>query len=410
MKKCVVIGGGVIGLCSAYYLAKAGHKVTVLDKSDMTDGCSYGNAGMVTPSHVIPLAQPGMISKGIRWMFDSRSPFYVKPRANRELISWGRKFYKNSNQGHVRRSVKPLYELLSLGKDLYKEMSTSSDLLSFTENGLLMLFQSDKVGEEERKAAKIAEEVGLEVDYLNKNDILKLETGLETAATGGVHYVGDAHMSPNQFMTFIKQELTQMGVELISNQLVEDFENSGNKIVKIKTGVKDFNCDEVVLCAGAWSPLIAKKMGIKFNLLPGKGYSFNLDKSSNQPTIPTILCEGKVAVTPFENQLRFGGTMEITHTKNNEVNMKRVEGIVNTVNQFYPNLNVELPNRSDVWAGFRPCTPTGLPIISRNSKVDNLIVATGHAMMGLSLAPATGKIVEEIISEKKLSLDIGAFQ
>lgn len=409
MKSCAIIGGGVVGLCSAYYLAKEGHEVTIIDQSDFKNGCSFGNAGMIVPSHVIPLAQPGMIAQGMKWMFDSKSPFYVKPRLSKELFSWGVSFYKHANQKHVNRSMPALRDLSLFSKELYQQFSQESDSFQYKENGLLMLFQSDKVGEEETHAGKEAQKLGLEVDFLNQSEVKNLESGLVLNSIGGIHYKSDAHLSPNRFMAFLIAELGRMKVNFITNSAVTDFKVEAGKIADIITTTGIIKCDEVVLSAGSWSPKIAKKLGINLSILPGKGYSFNIENRGAKPSIPSILCEGKVAVTPIGDNIRFGGTMEITHTNDHAINTKRVQGIVDTANRFYPEIQLIQPPSGDIWHGFRPCTPTGLPLISRSEKVKNLIVATGHAMMGLSLAPATGKLVQEMVNESKLSVDVSQF-
>ncbi len=410
MKKVSIIGGGIIGLCSAYYLAKEGYQVVVFDKSSMSDGCSYGNAGMIVPSHVIPLAQPGMIAQGVRWMFDSQSPFYVKPRLNSDLIKWGWQFYRHANHKHVEKSMPALRDLSLLSKELYQDFARESNSFFYEEKGLLMLYKTDKVGEEIRHEGEKAAFLGLEVDYLSKAEISRLETGTKTDVVGGVHYKSDAHLCPQKFMQFIKEELKRMKVEIQSNTLVNDFTIHNNKISEIVTDKGVFTTDEVVLASGSWSPELAKKLNINISVLPGKGYSFTLKDQKQKPVIPSILCEGKVAVTPMDNVIRFGGTMEITHTQDTKINQKRLQGIVNSVNGFYPDLKIEVPKEKDTWYGFRPCTPSGLPIISRDKKINNLTLATGHSMMGLSLAPATGKIITEIISGKVTSVTTNMFQ
>lgn len=410
MKKCIVIGGGAIGLCSAYYLAKAGHQVTVIDKSDLSDGCSYGNAGMIVPSHFIPLAQPGMIGKGVRWMFNSKSPFYVQPRLDAELLKWGITFYKHANNRHVKNSRQALLDLSLMSKELYKDLVAERPEIFYQEKGLLMLYQSEKVGEEEIEVGEEAKTLGIEVDFYDQSGLQELETGIKLNALGGVHFKSDAHLNPNALMRFLKQEVEKIGVESIRDTSVESFETTKDQISGLKTVNQTYTADEFILCAGSWSPMLAKQLGINIQLLPGKGYSFNIDsKENNSPSIPSILCEGKVAVSPFQNSVRFGGTMEITHVKNTEINSNRVEGIVNTVNSFYPEIKLEKPDSKDVWNGFRPCTPTGMPIISRNNKFKNLTICTGHGMMGISLAPASGKLVEEIVSEKTTTIGINRF-
>lgn len=410
MKKVSIVGGGIIGLCSAYYLAKEGYQVTLFDQSAMDDGCSYGNAGMIVPSHIIPLAQPGMIAQGMKWMFDSQSPFYVKPRLSPDLIKWGLQFYKHANAKHVEKSMPALRDLSLLSKELYQDFAKVDDSFFYEEKGLLMLYKTDKVANEMYHEAKEAERLGLELNYLNATEVAALENGTKTDVIGGVHYTGDAHLYPQKFLKFLKKELQQLKVEIHSNTTVDNFIFNQNRIVKVVTNKGSFATDEVVLAAGSWSPALAKKLNISISILPGKGYSFTLNNRAHKPSIPTILCEGKVAVTPMNNDIRFGGTMEITHTADTKINQNRLQGIVNSINEFYPEMEVEMPKLEDTWFGFRPCTPSGMPIITRDNKTLNLTLATGHAMMGLSLAPATGKIITEIISGKKTSVDMTMFQ
>lgn len=409
-KKVIIIGGGIIGLCSAYYLAKEGAKVTIIDKSDMLDGCSYRNAGMIVPSHIIPMAQPGVIHQGIKWMFNAKSPFYIKPALSIDLLSWLIQFYKNSNQQHVNKSMIPLRNLSFFSKELYQEFANKTNKFGYQEKGLLMIYNTEKVGEEEIKSGKIAQKLGIEVDFLEQEEIKKLEKDIEIKALGAVHYKSDAHLLPNQFIMFLKEELKKMDVQMISNCSIIDFKLFGDKIKEIFTNKGNFNADEFVISAGSWSMKIAKKLGIKLSILPGKGYSFNVKNILIKPTIPTILCEGKVAVTPMGETVRFGGTLEITNTKDTKISIKRLQGIVEKVNEFYPNLKVNIPEKENVWNGFRPCTPTGLPIIEKSKKIQNLTIASGHAMMGVSLAPASGKLVSELVIGKKPSIDLAEFR
>ncbi|WP_281233254.1 NAD(P)/FAD-dependent oxidoreductase [Flavobacterium gelatinilyticum] len=410
MKKVSIIGGGIIGLTSAYYLAKEGYEVVVFDKSDMNDGCSYGNAGMIVPSHIIPLAQPGMIAQGIKWMFNSQSPFYVKPRLNTTLMKWGMQFYKHANLSHVQKAMPALCDLSLLSKELYQDFARESSSFFYEEKGLLMLYKTDKTGEEIHHEGKLAEELGLKVDFLSKEEVSNLEKGTATNVIGGVHYKSDAHVYPQKFMQFIKEELQKLDVKIYSHTTVTNFVLKNNAVAEIVTDKGSFTTDEVVLAAGSWSPEIAGKLNINISILPGKGYSFTLKDQDHKPSIPSILCEGKVAVTPMNRDIRFGGTMEITHTNDTKINQNRVQGIVNSINDFYPELKIEMPEEKDIWYGFRPCTPSGMPIIARDKKLKNLTLVTGHAMMGLSLAPATGKIVSEIISEKPTSVKTEMFQ
>ena len=201
MSEIIIIGAGIVGLSSAYYLHRQGYKVTVLDKGDIKDNCSFGNAGMIVPSHFIPLASPGMVQQGIRWMFNSKSPFYVKPSLNPELIAWGLKFLKKANAAHVEKSAKPLTELSLLSKKLYEDLSQEPGFdFDLVEKGILMFYKTEKAGEEEIHMAAKGRELGLDMAVLNASDCKKMQPKLELDVLGAVHYRCDAHLSPNKLM------------------------------------------------------------------------------------------------------------------------------------------------------------------------------------------------------------------
>ena len=408
-KKVVIVGGGIIGLSCAYYLSQDGHHVTLIDRGKIDSGCSFGNAGMIVPSHVVPLAAPGMISQGMRWMLNSKSPFYVKLRLSKELFSWGRNFYRSANEKHVSKSMPALRDLSLLSKQFYRDLAEKSTEIAYEEKGLLMLFQSNKVAEEEIHGGEIAQSLGLDVDFLSKEEVQHLEVGSNVNALGGVHFKSDAHLHPQKLMAFLLDSCRRNGVEFMAETEVTEINIQNSKINSVSTSSGEISGDEFVIAGGAWSPELTKQLGIHLSLLAGKGYSFTISNPIERPTIPSILCEGKVAVTPMGSDLRFGGTMEITHVRDTKINQKRLQGIVETANSFYPEMNVGFPKKEDQWYGFRPCSPDGLPYIGRSLKVSNALVATGHAMMGLSLGPATGAIISSIISEKKAPVSIELF-
>ena len=409
MAKVLIIGGGIVGLSSAYYLHKAGHQVNVVDKGDMTENCSYGNAGMIVPSHFIPLATPGMVSQGIRWMFSSKSPFYVKPSLNPELISWGLKFLKKANTEHVERSAKPLTELSLLSKQLYQELSKDSDFeFDLIEKGILMFYKTEKAAEEEAHMAEKGRQLGLDMKVLTPADCIKLQPKLNLNVLGAVHYGCDAHLSPNKLMAALLKYLRAVGVNLIAHKEITRMETSNGKVSRVWSFEEEFTADEYVIAGGSWSPSIGKLLGLKILLMPGKGYSFNIPDNADVMQIPALLAEARVAITPMNGGLRYGGTMELDRI-NNRVNMNRVKGIVESVPQYFPDLKPVMPEQKDIWFGFRPASADGLPYIGRSNKYANLIIATGHGMMGLSLGAATGLMVTEVISDKPTTININSF-
>lgn len=408
MKNIAIIGGGIVGLCSAYYLNKAGHKVTVFDEGNLDDSCSIGNAGMVVPSHIIPLASPGMIAKGIRWMFNSKSPFYVKPRLNGDLIRWGMKFYSHANKQHVEKSIPVLKDISVFSKKLYQQLAADNHFdFGYEERGLMMLYQTSSTEEEEIEAAHLSNKHGVEAQILSLAEVQKLEPEVKVSAKGGVYFPGDAHLIPQLLMKNLAAYLRQNGVAIRQQTRVDDFTVQRGKVESLLASDDQLKFDEFVIATGAWSGVFCSKLGVDLPMQSGKGYSFTLNDVKNNIRIPSILIEGRVAVTPMGNSLRFGGTMEINGT-DRSVNMNRVKGIVETIPKFYPEMRVDVPQPQQIWNGLRPCSPDGLPYIGRSKKLQNVIIATGHSMMGLSLGPATGKLVSELVEEKPLSMNLAA--
>ncbi|WP_299664687.1 FAD-dependent oxidoreductase [uncultured Polaribacter sp.] len=407
-KNIIVIGGGIIGLCSAYYLQKEGHQVTVIDKSNFSTGASYVNAGYITPSHFIPLAAPGMIAKGIKWMFNPVSPLYIKPRLDLDFLKWMWAFKKSATASKVEKAIKPIKDINLLSRDLYEAMKASNDFnFHYERKGLLMCYKTDEVGEEEWKVGKRGIKEGLKVENLSANQVRKIEPKANLNVKGAVYYHSDAHMTPNNFMEQMSDCLKRNGVAFYEKEKVEDIEISNGNISKVITDKQELTCDEVILAAGSWSPLITKKIGLKIPIQAGKGYRINVNRETNI-TIPAILCEAKVAVTPMDGFTRFAGTMEIAGINHN-INPNRVSTIANAVKSYYNSVEITAEEEREADCGLRPCTPDGLPYIGKSSKCNNLTIATGHAMMGWSLGPATGKLVTEIISNKKQSLDLLPF-
>jgi D-amino-acid dehydrogenase len=407
--KAVVIGGGIIGLSSAYYLNKNGWDVTVVDKTDMLDSCSYGNLGMIVPSHFVPLAAPGMVSQGIRWMLNNKSPFYVKPSLNMDLISWGLKFVKSATEKHVEDSAKHLLELNLYSKKLYEGLAMQPGFdFGLEKKGILMYYKTEKVGEEEVHLGEKARQMGLDVVALSNAEIQQLEPGIDLDVLGAVHYRCDAHLFPNHLIAQLLKSLKESGVQFKTHSAVQRVVREGKKITKLITSNGDVEGDVVVMAGGSWLPQLTKMAGVSISLMPGKGYSFTLIQPEKKLNVPAILCEARVAITPMNGGMRYGGTMEIAPV-NSKVNMNRVRGIVESVGKYFSNIHLKMPEEKDVWYGFRPCTPDGLPYLGYADKVENLLIAGGHAMSGLSLGPATGKVIADLASNKKVEVDIKAF-
>ena len=410
MKNVVIIGGGIIGLSSALYLQQTGHQVTVLDKEDFRDNCSFGNAGYVCPSHFIPLAAPGIVAQGLKWMFNSMSPFYVKPALNGALIEWGWQFMKHATKKHVERSGVPLRDIALLSQQEYHKWKNLPGFDFHYENkGMLEIFQTEKNAEHAHHTVQQAKALGLDTEFLNAAELQALEPDARINALGAIYFKCDGHLWPNKLMTQLLAYLKAQGVRLVPHQEVKNVATTNGKIDKVITQNGEYEADEVVLAAGAWSRELASLMGAKIPMMPGRGFSVTLENFPYKVVHPSVLVEGRAALTPLDGTtLRLGGTMEVVPTTT-APNYKRVQGIVNAVNTYYPDFNIALPSTDKMWYGYRPCSADGIPYIGRGGKYSNVVIATGHAMLGLSLGAATGKLVSEMINGEKTSIAMESF-
>lgn len=408
-KSVIVIGGGIVGLSTAYFLQKEGHRVTVLDKSDITSGASFVNAGYLTPSHIISLAAPGMITKGLKYMFNSSSPFYMKPRLDPDFIKWAWYFKKSSTQSKVKQAMPVIKDINLLSRELYEGIQASGDLGDFEigDKGLLMVYQTEAARDHEMEVVEKAGEMGLVGKHLSKEDLQQIEPNVDFNAEGAVLWECDRHTTPPLIMKRMVEYLDKSGVALHKNETVTDVSVSGNKITGVTTNKTSYKADEVVFAAGSWTSELSKKLNLKLPLQAGKGYRINVEEPTNI-TMPAILMEKKIAVTPMEGFTRFAGTMEFSGINHN-IRKERVEAIAKGVEGYYQGLRLPEEAKKNAQCGLRPVSPDGLPYIGRPKNIDNVTIATGHAMMGWSLGPATGKLVTEIISGDKLSMDIAPF-
>lgn len=409
--KAIVIGGGIIGLSSALYLRKSGWDVTVVDMGDFTDNCSYGNAGYICPSHFIPLATPGIVKKGLKWMWNSKSPFYVQPRLDLNLISWGLKFMRSATQQNVDQAAVPLRDIALLSQQEYEAWTQLPGFdFAYERKGLLEIFQTQEGADHAQHTMERAHQLGLtDTVVLSKAELDKLEPQTKINALGALFFKCDAHCYPNKLMSDLIAYLQSSGVQLLSDHEVRGFETGAGKINKVITSKGSLAADEIVMATGSWGRKTAKLLGLSIPLMPGRGYSLTLEDSPYQVNYPSVLVEGRVALTPMNgNKIRFGGTMEITSHKT-PPRMSRVQGILDAVKRYYPEFDVPLPAKEKIWYGYRPCSADGLPYIGRVKKYRNLTVATGHAMLGLSLGAGTGKLVNEIVNHSAASMDIKPF-
>lgn len=407
MKHVLIIGGGVIGLSTAYYCAKRGHRVTLIDRNpEQRDGCSFGNAGMVVPSHFVPLAAPGVVGTAFKWMWNPESPLYIKPRLNWELMSWGWKFMRAANAKHVERRAPLIRDLSFASRDCFEELAALPDNdFGLMKKGLVMLCKTQHGLDDEAKYAAQANQLGVPAEVLDVKGVAKLDPDVTMDVAGGVYFPKDCHLSPNRFMAGLKRQCDALGVKFSWRNEVTGFAQNGRGISAIRTASGEFTADEIVIAGGSWSPIMARELSLNLPMQAGKGYSLTLTKPRELPQLCSILTEARVAVTPMGDTLRFGGTMEIAGL-NEDINPVRVRGIIKAAVKYFPKFTAEDFAGIQPWRGLRPCSPDGMPYLGRTAKFSNVTVATGHAMMGLSLGPITGRLVSEILSGEKPSFDL----
>jgi len=406
----LVIGGGAIGICCAFYLNELGKQVVLVEKSDICSGSSYGNAGLIVPSYSIPLAAPGAIRQGLKWMFKPQSPFYIKPRLDRQLLAWLWQFNGACNLNHVRQSIPLLHELHAASLNLYDALVDLEGLdCALEKKGLIELFNTRKGFDHSIADIALMKQFGIENRILEKNELPEFLDGIRTTAIGGAYLPHDAHLVPDRFVHQLARHIENKGVSLLTSCEVLDFEAAGRRVTRVKTTRGDILAQDVILAGGAWSADLARSLKLNLSMQPAKGYSITFKRPAVCPALPITLAEAKVVLTPMADTLRFAGTLELAGF-DQSINPGRVQAILQAVRAYFPDMNPDAFDLIEIWRGLRPCSPDGLPYLGRAPRYDNLIIATGHGMLGISLAPITGKIVSQLISNQKPPLDIAAMR
>ena len=400
----IIIGGGVIGICSAYYMALNGMKVSLIEKGEVASGCSYGNGGLIVPSHAMPLASPGALGNGLRWMLDLESPFYIKPRLDFDLLRWLAGFIFASRTRNMLRSLPVLRDLLFASRSLYDELSQSAGFdVGFEGKGSLLVCLSHAALDKEMEEAHIYDRFDIPSQPLNREEVHDLEPALSSEIVGGIYYPRDGHIDPRRFVIGLAEKAQRLGVQVWTNTEAMRFETSNGNITSVHTTRGMIHPKQVVLATGSWSPDVARSLKLRIPIQAAKGYSITLENPAITPKLPLLFSEAHVVVNPLGDALRIAGTLELAGM-DFSYNSRRVDAIQKQSRAYLSGLDDA--KVIEIWRGLRPCTPDGLPIISRSKKFNNLIVAAGHAMLGMSLGPITGKIVSQLFGNERTEVDI----
>jgi D-amino-acid dehydrogenase len=401
----LIIGGGPVGLNAAYYLLKSGRSVTLLDQASIGVGNASGNAGQIVPSHIIPLAAPGVIPSALKWLLDPQnSPFGMKISLEPGYLAWLLRFALACSAENVRRGIPPLKELGLLSvRNFARLIAEENFACSYQTTGLLCLYRTSAGFDEGQKEAETLLRNGLPAKVLDKAAVHEQEPSALPGVLGGVHFSGDASLNPGRFLQLLTERVREMGADLRPNTPATRLESAGGKITRVIALREEFEPSQVVLAAGVWSPLVARDLRLNLPVQPARGYSLTISAPTSMPRYALVFGERKVAVTPMGEKLRFTGRLEIG-AMGRAPNLHWIAAIERAAREY-----ITLDKKLDIqetWAGLRPTTPDGLPILGFSLRHSNLILATGHAMLGLTLGPGTGQIVAELANGVEPAFDL----
>lgn len=398
----LVIGGGAIGAAAALELSRRGAATVLVEAGDdVAAGCSYGNSGLVCPSHAAPLATPQAVRDGLRWMFDRTSPFYLRPRP--AVLPWLARFLRSATPGRVARSTDILSELSVASLRLHREYADSGIPTSFQGRGILDVYEDEAAFERACRGLAARRADGLPADAMSLAEARRLVPSLGDAVAGGIFFSAEGHCDGREFVAAVARAAADAGATIRVRTPVEALQRQDGRIASVRAGGDAYAPGTVVLAAGAWSARLARAAGVRIPLEAGKGYHIDLEAAPSDPAVPVFMHGARVIATPLDGRLRLAGTLELAGL-DARVDGARVHAVRAAAERHLRHLDGRVT--TEVWAGLRPCPPDGLPIVGPSSRVANLVLATGHAMMGLAMAPITGRLVAEVIAEGTPSLDL----
>jgi len=407
--RVAIVGGGVIGTLCAYYLQRDGWTVSVLERGEFGKGTSFGNCGLVCPSHVLPLAEPGVLGKTFRALFARNSPFAIRPRLDPALWSWLLRFARRCNEHDMLEAALPIHALLESSMVEYRDLIERESLeCEWETRGLLFPYRSRETLEAYAATnALLGDSFGVPATKLDGDAIVAIEPALKPGLAGGWYYEDDAHLRPDKLLGSLRRLLADRGVEFLADRGVSRFRSADGRVRAAVTPSGEVEADAFLVATGALTPLLNRELGCKIAIQPGKGYSLTMTRPAICPTIPMIFPETRVAATPFQSGYRLGSTMEFAGY-DDTIRPERLQLLRDGAAPYLrePCGAVE----EEEWFGWRPMTVDSLPFIDRSPRFTNVMIAAGHNMLGLSMATATGRLVSEIMSGGPTHLDPSPFR
>jgi len=404
----LVIGGGIIGLASAYYLTKEGKRVRLLEQNTIGAGASYGNCGLIFTSHLVPLCAPGTIRHEMKRLFRRNSPLYIKLAADLRQFIWFLNFARKCTAAHMAHAVQARAKLLQNSKTLFQRLFKVESIdCDWEEKGVLLVFKTKSEMQKYELTNRRLKPFGLDAVCLTGDALFRIEPALREDLYGAWFHKSDSHLRPDILLPAWRQVLQKMGTVIEENCRVETLVAEERRIRKAQTTNGDYTADEFVLAAGAWTPQLTRRLKLNIPVQAGKGYSLTMARPPLCPEIPCYFYEKSVVATPWKSGFRLGGTMEFSGFNSN-IDARRIQNLTSAARQY-----LKEPMGKPIieeWVGMRPMVYDDLPIIDRAPDQHNLVVATGHGMSGISMATSTGKLVAEIITGRKPHIDPTAFR
>ena len=402
-----MLGGGVIGLACAYYLLGSGRKVTVIDQGAVGSGSSHGNCGTLTPSHAMPLAMPGVIGTALKWLFRADAPLRIRPSLDPGLLRWLVAFARRCNWSDFSSTSAIKAPFLVRSCELIAELVERESMdCEFERRGTLYAYRDAAAFASSVWLPRALAEVGIDIEALDSAEVEAREPALKPGVAGGYFNPGDAQLRPDRYVAELARAVRGRGGELQEQTRIESIERQGNRIARVRTTKGDYSARDVVCALGAWSPMIGRQLGLRLPIQPGKGYSITYSRPRNCPRVPLVLKEASVCVTAWNSGYRLGSTMEFAGY-DSSLNRKRLDALRRAAAAYLH--NPEGPEVREEWYGWRPMTPDDLPIIGSVPGIDNLCLATGHGMLGVTMSALTGVLVSELLGKRETSIDTTPF-
>lgn len=405
----LVVGAGVVGLACAHYLRQSGASVTVIDRGAVAGGCSRGNCGHILPSHVLPLNSWAAVRLGLKSFFGrSNAPLRLKPQWDLSLALWFCSFLKYCGESSVAAAARALKPLLALSANQYGEIlpGLGGDA-DWRDNGLLYLFKEQAALD--RFAVTdgwLSAQFDIRASRVSPDDLLSLEPALSANLAGGFRYEQDASLSPEKLTAAWRRALEERGVEFVENCTFQSLEAGDGEIKRLICSGTVFEPESVVFAMGAMSGRLSSQLQARLPVVPGKGFAINIPERRGAMNHPCVMPEKGVATTPFSDALRIGSIIEFAGF-DDTIPPERIAYLLRGVNDFITDKIA--PDALDAWAGWRPMTPDSLPIIGPIRAFRNAFIATGHQMIGVMTAPATGRLVADYIMGRRLCVPASAY-